>query len=180
LGHYGLWPLYSVALYWSACLNLYGMMPLLLRTFPSADPTWSKDQLPLRMNPRHYCLCITRSIKFFLRSDVGLATQLSFAYPISCIAQAIYYHHLSYGDAESCNLLRDVGVLLHEFNPDAGESWAEAFIHEMKNTIEAFKNAAEPSGTCSLLLNRMTRIRHRLHRNILTNLTRSLYMVPCQ
>lgn len=131
---YGIAPLYAMTLYWSACLTLYGMIPVLFKLFPPDEPSETDQLRPMRMDTKKYCLCIARSVGHFLHQDAGLVTAMRIAFPIGCVAQIMHQRIILYPDRPCDKDMEEVHAMLMDINNTVGGVWISDFLADMYKT----------------------------------------------
>ncbi|KAF2798109.1 hypothetical protein K505DRAFT_371984 [Melanomma pulvis-pyrius CBS 109.77] len=131
LAEYGLVPLFDMVQYWTACSILYSSILVFYRMFPSTNRETVKLLSSPRMDIKTTTLCIARSIKHFLRPDLGLAAAVSVTLPISCLSQTLYYQNLAYSNQHECPKFIEIQNTLEEIGTTAGGFWISSFVDDM-------------------------------------------------
>lgn len=80
LKHFGL--AYTMSLYWTFCIALYGNIRLGLRDLPVSDAAITPNDIHIWCNPEPYAYRIADSVGYFFRPDAGTFPAIIFTYPM--------------------------------------------------------------------------------------------------
>ncbi|KAF2001727.1 hypothetical protein P154DRAFT_619097 [Amniculicola lignicola CBS 123094] len=153
LSNCGLAHLYSMSLYWGACILLYGMMQILYHKFQENPSIRTEILSSPRMDLRKYSLCIANTVKYFLNPRAGLAAALGITFSVSCISQSIPGANLVSPVACHDSEWKEIAALIEGIHSTAGCAWTNSFIthlNEWTKKCGLLCINAVPSGEWSL------------------------------
>ncbi|KAF2712901.1 hypothetical protein K504DRAFT_497737 [Pleomassaria siparia CBS 279.74] len=131
LARYGLAALFAMVQYWAARVILSSSMHVFYRMFPSSHVEIAGELLSPRMDIKMNSLSIGRSIKHFVKPNLGLAATLSIILPISCITQMVYLQNLAYSHQEHCPMFREIQSVLQDVSDATGGVWTSPSFDAM-------------------------------------------------
>lgn len=101
LAQAGLHRLYAMTIYWTSCTILRATMDLLNYKYSATLYPRLAEHQTANSDILKYCICITRSAKYFLRPDFGLFTTLSLSHAVTCLVRTLAGHHSCYPNIDT-------------------------------------------------------------------------------
>lgn len=133
---HGLAPLFTMTLYWSACLTLYGSMQEIFTMFPPERSSETETLYSQRMDPTYYCVNIARSVPYFLHEATGLASAMGIAFPLGCLAQYLRHQMLTASASPAKQKLEEIEHALEEVSMTPTGAWITSFLSDLVSDID--------------------------------------------